>query len=124
MHEHYTTFHKTFRQIHKTLHNSATIVHHFYNKKEYTTIQIPHRRDSTFISLQHEENGFQNNAWKQKATRYNQLKFQNEVSKGHINTNEDGLNDCYFTEHSRTKVNKFTSGRRSSNDNSCLRLCR
>ena len=66
---------------------------------EYTEIQIPHRRDSTFISLLHEENGFQNNSWKQVATRYNQLRFHNEISKHISLINSDGLSNLEYIKY-------------------------
>jgi hypothetical protein len=79
-----------------------------YDIEDSKLIEVPFRRECTFKLLAHAENGYTNNEWREKTTRYNQLKFQNEVSKGHIDTNEEGLNNCYFTEHSRTKVNNQT----------------
>jgi hypothetical protein len=66
---------------------------------EYTEIQIPHRRYSTFISLKHEENGFENNTWKQKATRYNQLRFLNEIAKHTSLITTDGLSNLEYIKY-------------------------
>lgn len=74
------------------------------NKK----IQIPHRKDCKFKLLPHDENGYVNGAWKDITTRYNQLKFYNEVVKGYRNTNEDGLNNCSFKELGNTSINNET----------------
>lgn len=71
---------------------------------EYRTIDVPFRRKSTFRLLSHEENGFVKTGWKSDMTRYNQLKFYNEVQKGYRNTKEDGLSNCDFVEHSVSKV--------------------
>ena len=60
------------------------------------TLYIPHRRESTFKLLPHEENGFVNGAWKDITTRYNQLKYHNEVSRGVLNTQKDGLSNCEY----------------------------
>ena len=79
-----------------------------YDIEDSKLIEVPFRRECTFKLLAHDENGYTNNEWREKTTRYNQLKFQNEVSKGHIDTNEEGLSNCHFTEHSRTKVNNQT----------------
>lgn len=79
-----------------------------YEIEDSKLIEVPFRRECTFKLLPHDENGYVNNEWREKTTRYNQLKFQNEVSKGYINIKDDGLNSCYFTEHSRTKVNNQT----------------
>jgi len=67
-------------------------------------IGVPFRRKSTFKLLTHEENGFVKTGWKSNMTRYNQLKFYNEVQKGYRNTKEDGLSNCDFVEHSVSKV--------------------
>jgi hypothetical protein len=71
---------------------------------ESKTIDVPFRRKSTFELLTHEENGFVKTGWKSDMTRYNQLKFYNEVQKGYRNTKEDGLSNCDFVEHSLSKV--------------------
>jgi hypothetical protein len=71
---------------------------------ELKTIDVPFRRKSTFELLTHEENGFLKTGWKSNMTRYNQLKFYNEVQKGYRNTKEDGLSNCDFVEHSVSKV--------------------
>jgi hypothetical protein len=71
-------------------------------------IEVPHRRNSTFKLLEHEENGFINGGWKNITTRYNQLKYNNEVIKGFTNTNDDGLNNCHYTIHSLNKINNLT----------------
>lgn len=76
--------------------------------EDYKNILIPHRRDCKFNLLPHEENGYVNGAWKDITTRYNQLRFYNEVVKGYKNTNEDGLSNCKFKELGSASVNKET----------------
>lgn len=71
-------------------------------------IHIPHRRDCTFELLEHEENGYVNGSWKEATTRFNQLKFYNEVSKGYRNTKEDGLSSCTYKVINKVKHNKET----------------
>ena len=71
-------------------------------------LQIPHRRPSTFKLLPHEENGYVNGSWKNITTRYNQLKFHNEVCEGHGDTKNDGLNNCEYKELNFGKVNNVT----------------
>lgn len=73
---------------------------------DYIEVSIPYRRKSLFKSLKHEENGFLGNKWKDHATRWNQLRFHNEVS---LNPNlilEDGLSNLKFTEHGKTYKDK------------------
>lgn len=66
---------------------------------EFTKIKIPHRRKGLFKTLKHEENGFFNNQWKDQATRWNQLRFMNEVSYDKKLLENDGLNNLNFIEH-------------------------
>lgn len=75
---------------------------------EYKPLQIPHRRNCKFKLLPHDENGYVNGAWKDITTRYNQLKFYNEVVRGYRNTNEDGLNSCEFKELGNASINNET----------------
>jgi hypothetical protein len=90
--------------------NDGNIVKCEIIKQKYTDcveVKIPHRRISLFKSLKHEENGFLGNRWKDQATRWNQLRFHNEVS---LNTNlmkTDGLSDLNFIEHGKTYNNKI-----------------
>ena len=75
---------------------------------EYKNFIIPHRRDCTFFSLPHEENGFENNKWKTEFTRWNQLRFINEVSKNDILLRNDGLSDLAYIEHGLVTENNIT----------------
>ena len=75
---------------------------------EYTDIKIPYRRKSKFKSLPHEENGFLGNKWKDQATRWNQLRFNNEVSTNDELLNNDGLSTLTFHIHGKNKDNKVT----------------
>lgn len=76
--------------------------------EENKIVNIPFRRQSLFSLLEHENNGFVNGGWKDINTRYNQLRFSNEVSKGYINTMEDGLNNLHYKEYSNTKFDNET----------------
>lgn len=66
---------------------------------DFTEVKIPYRRPSTFDSLIHESNGFLNNKWKDQATRWNQLRFVNEVSVNDELLENDGLSTLEFIEH-------------------------
>jgi hypothetical protein len=71
-------------------------------------INIPFRRDSVFITQHHEDNGFSGNRWKTQATRWNQLRYYNEVSKNDDLLDNDGLSTLEFVEHGKTKNNNIT----------------
>jgi hypothetical protein len=66
---------------------------------EYKTIKIPYRRVSLFSTLHHEENGFIENNWKLKATRWNQVRYHNEIRLNENLIKEDGLSTLQFVEH-------------------------
>jgi hypothetical protein len=63
---------------------------------KYTEVKIPYRRKSLFKSLKHVENGFDGQKWKDKHTRYNQLRFVNEVSNHISLINRDGLSTLEY----------------------------
>jgi hypothetical protein len=86
---------------HGEIHN-CEIVGQTY--EETKVIEIPHRRPGNFELLSHQENGYGSTGWKDIATRYNQLKFYNEVIQGYRNPKEDGLSNCTFKEFSRVSV--------------------
>ena len=71
-------------------------------------IKIPYRRKCTFKSLKHEENGFLGNKWKEESTRWNQLRFQNEILRHLSLITKDGLSTLEFIEHGKTKINNIT----------------
>jgi len=66
------------------------------NIEEYENFYIPHRRKSLFKSLKHDENGFIGNAWKDQSTRWNQLRFVNEVSINDFLLENDGLSTLQY----------------------------
>ena len=76
------------------------------NEKEFVNIEMPRRRKSIFKSLKHEENGFLGNRWKDDNTRWNQLRFVNEVSGNDELLKNDGLSTLQFVEHGVNNIDK------------------
>ena len=74
------------------------------NFDEYTEVKIPYRKKSLFQLLPHEENGFVGNKWKDQSTRWNQLRFQNEVAKHISLINNEGLSTLQYHTYG---INKF-----------------
>ena len=70
---------------------------------KYTEVKIPYRRKGLFKSLKHDENGFDGQKWKDKHTRYNQLRFVNEVSNHISLINRDGLSTLKYHLYGKTK---------------------
>jgi hypothetical protein len=68
---------------------------------EYKTISIPYRRESTFMTLKHDNNGFENNKWRHSETRWNQLRFHNEITKNDDLIKNDGLSTLVYVAHGR-----------------------
>jgi hypothetical protein len=66
---------------------------------EYKNFYIPHRRKSLFKSLKHDENGFIGDRWKDQSTRWNQLRFVNEVSINDFLLENEGLSDLEYRAH-------------------------
>jgi hypothetical protein len=79
-----------------------------YTYEESKRILVPNRRENTFELMKHEENGYVKGAWKDITTRYNQLRFHNEVAKGYRNPKDDGLSNCTYKELSRSEVDNQT----------------
>jgi len=74
---------------------------------DYKEIKIPYRRESTFKLLPHEENGYENGGWKNQTTRYNQLRFHNEVLTEGAKIESDGLSTCKFREFGKETVDNI-----------------
>jgi hypothetical protein len=72
--------------------------------EKYKKVSIPHRRKSLFRSLKHEKNGYDNNGWKNKAIRWNQLRFHNEVYLNDDLIDNDGLSTLSFVEHGLNRI--------------------
>ena len=77
------------------------------NIPKYTNIRIPLRRKSKFKVLPHEDNGFFENHWKHQETRWNQLRFINEVSTNSELLENDGLSTLQFIEHNKVRDNNI-----------------
>jgi len=69
---------------------------------------IPYRRKSKIKTLKHVDNGFTDGQWKHQTTRWNQLRYNNEVQTGGHNNIEDGLSTCKFTLHGKVRENNIT----------------
>jgi len=78
-----------------------------YTFDEYKEIKVPYRRESTFKLLPHEENGYEDGGWKNQTTRYNQLRFHNEVLNNSVKFENDGLSTCNFKEYGKHTDNNI-----------------
>lgn len=90
---------------HGKIHNCEIVGN---NYGEYKMTHVPHRREGLFELSAHEENGYVNGSWKDLTTRYNQMRYYNELIKGFRDINLDGLSNCKFKEISKAKVDNET----------------
>lgn len=68
----------------------------------YKEVAVPKRRKSTFKINEHKPGGYLHGRWRDQLTRYNQLKFINEVAPGYKRTIDDGLNNISYKIHGET----------------------
>jgi hypothetical protein len=69
---------------------------------------IPFRRNSKLIKLEHKDCGFKDGRWQDDNSRWNQLRYNNEVQTGHRDNIEDGLSKLKYLLHGKTKIDKIT----------------
>jgi hypothetical protein len=62
----------------------------FKNYYSYT----PYRRESKILKLEHDDCGFNGGRWRDDNSRWNQLRYNNEVQTGYRDDIEDGLTTC------------------------------
>jgi hypothetical protein len=69
---------------------------------------IPFRRDSKLLKLKHDDCGFNDGRWRDDNSRWNQLRYNNEVQNGYRDDIEDGITTCLdYTLYSKTKENNI-----------------
>ena len=105
-----STFIRDYKLIDLSPHNNlGNIINcEIANQEIITEIEtkMPYRRASTFNSINHNYHGFTGNRWKTDNTRWNQLRFINEVSEHTELIKEDGLSDLEFVVHKKVKLDK------------------
>jgi hypothetical protein len=70
---------------------------------------IPFRRNSKISKLEHIDCGFNNGRWRDDNSRWNQLRYNNEVQLGYRDDIDDGLSTCIdYTVYGKIKDNKIT----------------
>jgi hypothetical protein len=69
---------------------------------------IPFRRNSKLLKLEHDDCGFNDGRWRDDNSRWNQLRYNNEVQFGHHNDIDDGLTTLQFKLHGKNKNDKIT----------------
>lgn len=69
---------------------------------------IPYRKRSELKKLSHEDCGFRDGRWKDDNSRWNQLRYNNEVQPGYRDDIEDGLSTCLdYTLYSKTEQKNY-----------------
>jgi len=83
---------------------NCSIVKYDYSAYKYE--KVPYRRTSSFKLLDHAPGGYIDGRWKDQLTRYNQLRYNNEVKPGNYDTQEDGLNSLEYKIHNDVEVDR------------------
>lgn len=69
---------------------------------------IPFRRDSKLLKLEHDDCGFNDGRWRDDNSRWNQLRYNNEVQSGYRDNIEDGISTCLdYTLYGKIKENNI-----------------
>jgi hypothetical protein len=68
---------------------------------------IPYRRKTKLEKLSHEDCGFKDGRWKDDNSRWNQLRYNNEVQFGYRDDIEDGLTSLEYTTYSKIKEKNY-----------------
>ena len=79
-----------------------------YTSPESMTIDtiVPYRRKGIIYKLNHSGNGYVGGRWRSDLTRWNQLRYNNEVKRGVYKNTKDGLKDCQYILHSKSYKDK------------------
>ena len=83
------------------------VVHTYFEHEEFLGNNVPFRRESKLKMLKHEDSGFADGKWKHDTTRWNQIRFNNEIVNDPEYSKEDGLSTCTFISHSRNQKGKI-----------------
>lgn len=74
---------------------------------QYKDVPIPFRKQNYFKLLDHKPGGYLDGRWKDQLTRYNQLRFINEVAPGYRRIIDDGLSNIKYSIHGETKTDNI-----------------
>lgn len=77
-----------------------------FETREAKDGHIPFRRTSKIGYLKHDNNGFDGGRWISDLTRWNQLRYNNEVLNGVYDDTKDGLSTLKYLVQGRLKKNK------------------
>jgi hypothetical protein len=64
---------------------------------------IPFRRNSKLCKLQHDDCGFNDGRWRDDNSRWNQLRYNNDVQSGYRDNIEDGLSTLNYRLHGKSE---------------------
>lgn len=73
---------------------------------QYKDVPVPFRKECYFRLQDHKPGGYLDGRWKDQLTRYNQLRFINEVAPGYKRVIDDGLNSIKYKVYGETVSDK------------------
>lgn len=77
------------------------------NFTKYKDVPVPFRKECYFTLLDHKPGGYLDGRWKDQLTRYNQLRFINEVAPGYKRIIDDGLSTLKYKIFGETLVDNI-----------------
>ena len=80
---------------------------YFKDFKNYYSY-VPFRRNSKLLKLKHDDCGFNDGRWRDNNSRWNQLRYNNEVQNGYRDNIEDGLSTLQYQLYAKIKEDKIT----------------
>ena len=80
----------------------------YYRNKVAKFSYIPHRREGKIKKLYHPNLGFKDGVWQDSLTRWNQIRFNNEVLLSTHKQEHEGLSNCKFKIYNREKEGRYT----------------
>lgn len=89
-------------------HEKYNVKENYYRNKAFNFSYKPHRRKGKIKKLNHPHLGFENGIWQDSLTRWNQLRFNNEVLLSTHKEEYEGLSNCKFKLHHKKRQGNYT----------------
>jgi len=101
-------FFNRFKDNNTSIHKEFCIDKKVFNQDSFNFSYIPHRRKSKVKKLNHPNLGFKDGVWQDSLTRWNQLRFNNEVLLSTNQQEYEGLSNCKFKVHHKETKDNYT----------------
>ena len=90
------------------LQKNVNVDNKIFTQDSFNFNYIPYRRKGKVKKLSHPHLGFKDGVWQDSLTRWNQLKFNNEVLLSTHQEKHEGLSNCRFKLHHKERQGNYT----------------